>query len=116
MAPEHPLRALIDRYNPGKSTLAVTTAAGVSENKLGYWLKPGTKITRMPTMDQMREMAQIIGCSVSQVYMVFRLLVDGSAELVDGLSDEERDLLATYRSLSGRERERLRRVIRAFTL
>lgn len=105
MPAEH-LRALIERTAPGRSVRELTAAAGMPENRLGYWTKPGTELNRMPTMAQLRDLAQIIGCETGLVYEAFRKDVDGEAELDQGLAVDERALLATYRRLGEADRRR----------
>lgn len=85
-------------------------AAHTPENKLAYWLKPGTSLTRMPTMTQIAELAQIIGCTSNAVYRALRADVDGQAALEPGLTKDERMLLSTYRGLDEANRRRLLRI------
>lgn len=112
MPAEH-LRRLIDRVAPGRSVIQLTAAAGVSENKLAYWLKPSTRLTRMPTMWQLHEIAQIIGATTEDVYHAFRLDVDGAAAVLDGsLPDDEQAMLTAYRQLSDADRARALSILR----
>lgn len=102
---------LIERVAPGRSLRALTAAAGVSENKLGYWLKPGTTLSRMPTMEQIHEIAGILGCKTSEVYRAFRADVDRGAVLDDDMPDDERALLVAYRRLGEGDRRKALRIV-----
>lgn len=106
MPAEH-LRALIERTAPGRSVRELTAAAGIPENRLGHWLKPGTVLSRIPTMAQIREIAGVIGCDAKEVYRAFRADVDGDAALDDDLPEDERALLAAYRRLDEPGRRRI---------
>lgn len=113
--PAEHLRRLIERAAPDRSLRQLTAAAGVPENKLGYWVKPGTTLSRMPTMTQLDEIAQIIGCDIRDVYHAFRADVDGAAAaLAPELPDDEQALLAAYRRLADTDRPRVLRIIKAF--
>lgn len=93
------LRELIDRTAPGRSTKDLTDAAGVPESRLTFWLRSNPR--RVPTVDQVVEVARIIGCKTSEAYRAIRADVDPDAYLDEALSDDERELLATYRRLRG---------------
>ena len=104
------LRRLIEQT--GSNVRQLTAAAGVPENRLAYWVKPGTALTRMPTMQQIHELAQIIGCSSGEVYRAFRADVDGALELPDELSADERALLTAYRRLGDRDRPKALQILK----
>ncbi|MGH3836935.1 MAG: hypothetical protein ACRDSF_14745 [Pseudonocardiaceae bacterium] len=106
------LRRLIDRVAPGRSVRELTAAAGVPENRLGYWLRPASNLVRMPTLKQIDEIAAIIGGEPSDVHRALRLDVDGECLLDEGLSDDERALLAAYRQLLRPDREKLVKIAR----
>lgn len=93
------LRALIERERPGESVREITAAAGVTESRLGYWLRPSTDLSRMPTMTQIHEIARIISCAPGKVYRAIRADVDGEMVLHDELTSDERSLLAAWRQL-----------------
>lgn len=97
------LRELIDRTAPGRSTEQLTAAAGVPETRLTFWLRSTPR--RVPTIDQVKEIAGIIGCTTAEAYRAIRADVDPDAYL-DDLPDDERLLLAAYRRLNDTDRRR----------
>ncbi|MGH2371677.1 MAG: hypothetical protein ACRDI2_26190 [Chloroflexota bacterium] len=106
--PAEPLRKLIEEVAPGRSVRQLCADAGVPENRLGHWLKPGTQLVRMPTMWQIRDIARILGCRNKQVYRAFRAAVDGAGMLDDDLPDDEQAMLVAYRRLdAGAQRKAL---------
>ena len=112
--PAENLRRLIERT--GSSVQQLTAVAGVPENRLAHWIKPGTVLSRMPTMIQIHEIAQILGCTPQEVYHAFRTDVDGAAAVLDGdLPADERELLAAYRRLDEGDRRKVLQIVHVFT-
>lgn len=109
MPAEH-LRALIKREAPGRSVRELEEAAGVPKGRLGYYLKPGTKLDGLPKMHRIHELGQIIGCATDEVFRALLADIDGEASLDADLPDDERELLAAYRRLGEPDRHRLRQI------
>lgn len=110
MPAEH-LRQLIARERPGVTAAQLCREAGVPANRLAHWLKPGTELVRMPTKDQLLDIARIIGCRVELVYHAFRL--DVGIDIDVDLPCDERAVLASYRHLDESNRARARRLLAA---
>ncbi|MGH3627102.1 MAG: helix-turn-helix domain-containing protein [Sciscionella sp.] len=109
--PAENLRRLIERMAPGRSVRQLEEVAGAPQ-RLGYWLKPGTRVTRMPSAEQLQELARIIGCTLQEVYRAFRADVGMDMELADDLADDERRLLREYRRLSGPDQRKLHAILK----
>jgi hypothetical protein len=52
------LATLIARCKPGRSIRQIALAAGVPENRIGYYLKPGSRINRLPDKDTIAAFAR----------------------------------------------------------
>lgn len=65
------LRALINDYRPGQSVRHIERTSGLAENKLGYWLKPGSSVKRMPNPATVNEIAAALGCVPRDVFLAF---------------------------------------------
>ena len=113
MAGEH-LRVLTARYAPGVSVRELCRRTGYREHRLAYYLDDpedgGAK--RLPSIERCEELARIIGggCTPGEVFQAIQQDLDPRAVLVDGLDDDERDLIADYRELSPTAQTYLRRI------
>jgi transcriptional regulator with XRE-family HTH domain len=67
------LTALIASHHPDKSIREIARAAGVPQNRLAYWVKPGSNIARMPSVGDLNSLADIIGCKPSELFIAFAL-------------------------------------------
>lgn len=67
------VRYLLTRYRPGMSIRQIEQAAGLSENLLGYYLKPGSHVVRIPTVATLEEIARALKCTPEQVFLAFAL-------------------------------------------
>jgi hypothetical protein len=65
------LAALIARCKPGQSLRQVSLAAGLPENRLGYYLKPGSKVTRLPEKATIAAFARALDCTERDVIEAF---------------------------------------------
>jgi AraC-like DNA-binding protein len=66
------LRALFEKHYPGKSIRRITRERGVPEHLVTKWFKKTTNTTRIPDLDMLGLLAEVIGCPVSQVFRAFR--------------------------------------------
>ena len=109
MAAEH-LRALIERMAPGRSVRSITRTAGISHNRLAYWLRPGVHPDSMPSTPAMREIATALECEFTDVFQAF--VADLGLELDhDILTADERALLQGYRELTSRDQRTVRALL-----
>lgn len=67
------VRDLVRQYNPGKSIIEVETTGGLAESRLGYYLKPGSKVTRIPRVETIELLAHAIGCPAAALFRAFAL-------------------------------------------
>jgi DNA-binding phage protein len=67
---EH-LAALIARCKPGLSVRKIAEDAGLAHNRLAYYLKPGSKVTRLPEKDTIVAFARALGCTEKEVIDAF---------------------------------------------
>lgn len=110
--PARHFAALIQRRHPGVSIRQLTEAAGLAENKIAYYLKPSTVITRIPPAETVAELARALHCEPVEVVRAFAADVD--LPWSDGaITDDERDLLRMTRQLAPREQRMIRVVIMA---
>jgi hypothetical protein len=65
------LAALIARCKPGSSLRQIALEAGLAENRIGYYLKPGSKITRLPEKSTITAFAEALGCTEREVIEAF---------------------------------------------
>jgi len=65
------LRALIGECKPDQSIRKIEIDAGLSENLLGYYLKPASNVTRMPTVETLDRLAAALGTTRARVFTAF---------------------------------------------
>lgn len=65
------LERLITARNPNKSIRELTERAGIPHNRLAYYLKPGSKIERMPSAETIEVIARAINATPHEVFLAF---------------------------------------------
>lgn len=65
------VRDVVRWYNPDKSIIEIETEGGLAENRLGYYLKPSSKVTRIPRVETINLLARAIGCSPATLFRAF---------------------------------------------
>lgn len=65
------LEALIKARNPNVSIRELAEAAGLPQNRLAYYLKPGSHVERMPTAETIELIAQAINATPREVFLAF---------------------------------------------
>jgi hypothetical protein len=121
MLAEHrsPVWRLIDDHAPGVSLrelCARDPKSQVKEHRLRYWTNPSSQPKRMPSMDLICGLAELLRCSVNESYRAFRCTLDPAAYIGDPeLAQDERRLLAAYRRLGNKhDRDRAIRFLEEF--
>lgn len=105
------LERLIRRVAPDRSVRSLTEEAGVPDHTLAYWLRPSTRVDRMPSMPQLRRIAACLpGADVVDVSRAFAEEI--GLKLNDDLTDTEHELLRLFRQLSPRDQQRVYQIVR----
>lgn len=61
------VRALV----AGRSVRRLEQAAGLAENRLAYYLKPGSTVRHIPSVETLSSLAHAIGCSDHVLFRAF---------------------------------------------
>jgi transcriptional regulator with XRE-family HTH domain len=93
------------------SVRQIAEQAQVPHHRIAHYLKPGSNVTRLPTVDTMHLIATALGCDVAEVSRAFAadlgLPLDG-----EKLSPTELDLLYLWRHLDENVQQILLRTLR----
>lgn len=107
--PARHLSRLIEELYPGVSVRSLEERAGVPPQTVAKYTKPGAAYNRLPHPDQIRVVARVLRCRVSDVVRAFNLSLDDPLPL-DQLPDDELELLAVYRAMGPGEQRHLRAI------
>lgn len=67
------VRQLLTKHRPGVSIRQVEKDHGLSPNLLGYWLKPGSHVVRIPSVPTLIEIARALDCAPEILFVAFAL-------------------------------------------
>lgn len=104
---------LVRRLHPDVSVRQVELRGGLPKGSIGYFLKPSTRIARMPTATMINRLAEALGCHPTEVSKAFAASLDIS--WTQQLSADEEALLAVMRSLTPAGQETLLHLGKALT-
>lgn len=65
------VRQLMLKYRPGMSIRQIEQDHGLSENQLGYYLKPGSRVLRVPTVATLNDLARALDCDPEMLFVAF---------------------------------------------
>jgi hypothetical protein len=68
VAMEH-VRELVRKS--GKPIYKMAADTGLSENKIGYYLKPSSRVRHIPSVETLNEIAAAVGCTPRALFEAF---------------------------------------------
>jgi transcriptional regulator with XRE-family HTH domain len=92
------LADLIARSQPGRSLNEISDAAGLPRNRIGYYLKPSSKVATVPSVDTVQAIAGALDCDPGEVLRAFVADLYGP-RLAVAIEVSENELLIAYRKL-----------------